>query len=52
MVCKIPAHIFDIDQATAERIVRRIVLRRRMKVAALCMAVLGVITGAVAALAV
>ena len=41
MPCKIPAHIFDIDEASAERIERRIILRRlrnRMLVAAVCLA--------------
>lgn len=29
MPCKIPSHIFDIDEATAERLTRRIILQRR-----------------------
>jgi hypothetical protein len=29
MPCKIPSHILDIDEATAERLARRIILRRR-----------------------
>lgn len=29
MPCKIPSHIFDIDEATAERLSRRIILQRR-----------------------
>lgn len=41
MPCKIPAHIFDIDEATAERIERRIIqrrLRNRLLVAVVCLA--------------
>lgn len=34
MPCNIPAHIFDIDDATAERLTRRSIRRRQERTAA------------------
>lgn len=41
MPMKIPAHVFDIDNATAERLMRRVVFRRRVKTLAVWLVCLG-----------